>query len=126
MTKLPLRTAILIPLFALAACKQQPQVIDTPEDAMKNQVANAKPVELPPSISATVAFRCADNSLVTVDFFKGGTQVTLHPTKDGVPVHMTSQVAGGPFTADGGYTLAGDEKAIKWKDAKKPELSCHV
>ena len=126
MTKHPM-SAVLLSFVALAACQQkQPTVIDSTEDPLKNQIAHAKPVELPPSISATVQFRCKDQSVVTVDFFKGGKQATLHPTKDGEPVHLTAETAGGPYTADGGYTLSGDEKKITWKDAKKPELSCHV
>ena len=127
MNKAPLLSAAALSLFALAACNQkQPTVIDPNPDPMRNQVAAAKPVELPPAISATVQFRCKDQSVVTVDFFKGNKQLTLHPTKDGEPVHLTAETAGGPYTADGGYTLSGDEKKITWKDAKKPELTCHV
>lgn len=124
---LPL-AAVAVSLLALAACNTQkePKVVDTTEDPLGNAVQNAKPVELPPAISATVEFRCKDNTLVTVDFFKGNTQLTLHPTKDGIPVHLVAATAGGPYTAAGGYTLSGDEKKITWKDAEKPEQTCHV
>ena len=125
MTKHLLATAPLA-LLALAACDNKPTVIDPNPDPMKNEVAAAKPVELPPAISATVQFRCKDQSIVTVDFFKGGKQATVHPTKAGEPVRLTSEVAGGPFTGPGGYSLTGDEKKISWKDKDKPELSCHV
>ena len=125
MTKLLLSAAPLA-LLALAACDNKPTVIDPNPDPMKNEVAAAKPVELPPAIAATVQFRCKDQSIVTVDFFKGKMQATVHPTKAGEPVHLTATTAGGPFTAPGGYQLTGDEKKISWKDKDKPELSCHV
>ena len=112
-------------LLALAACDNKPTVIE-PNDPMKNAVAAAPPVELPPSISATVQFRCKDQSVITVDFFKGNKQATVHPTKAGEPVHLTAATAGGPYTAPNGYSLSGDEKKISWKDKDKPELTCHV
>lgn len=113
-------------LLALAGCKKQTTVIDPNPDPMKNAVAAAPPVELPPSISATVLFRCKDQSVVTIDFFKGHKQLTLHPTKSGEPVHLVASVEGGPYTAAGGYVLTGDERKIAWKDAEKPEMTCHV
>ena len=118
--------ATTLTLFALAACNNKPTVIDPNPDPMKNQIASAPPVQLPPSISATVEFRCKDQSVITVDFFKGKMQATVHPTKAGEPVHLTATAAGGPFTAPNGYSLSGDEKKISWKDKDKPELSCHV
>ncbi len=126
MTKLsPLAVAPLA-LLALAACHNKPIIVDGNTDPMKNQVAAAPPVELPPAISATVEFRCKDQSVITVDFFKGNKQATVHPTKAGEPVHLTAATVGGPFTAPNGYSLTGDEKKISWKDKDKPELSCHV
>ena len=124
MTKLTPLSAAPLALLALAACNTKPTVIE-PTDPMKNAVAAAPPVQLPPSISATVLFRCKDQSVITVDFFKGMMQATVHPTKSGEPVHLTAATAGGPYTG-GGYTLAGDTKKITWKDAQKPELTCHV
>lgn len=126
MNKLTPFSAATFALLALAACKKQTTVIDPNPDPMKNEVAAAPPVQLPPSISATVEFRCKDQSVVSVDFFKGKMQATVHPTKAGEPVHLTSATAGGPFTTPDGYKLSGDEKKIMWKDKDKPELSCHV
>ena len=61
----------LVPLLALAACNSKPTVIQAQDDSdnMKTAVANAAPVTLPPSIIATKTFRCADNSVVSVDFY---------------------------------------------------------
>lgn len=126
MKKLTPLSVAALSLLALAACKKQTVVIDPNPDPMKNAVAAAPPVQLPPAISATVEFRCKDQSVITVDFFKGKMQATVHPTKSGEPVHLTATTAGGPFSAPNGYSLSGDEKKISWKDKDKPELSCHV
>ena len=115
-----------VALLALAACNNKPTVVDGPADPMANAIKNAPPVTLPPPIAATIEYRCKDNSLVTVDWFKGDMQVTLHPTKEGAPVHLKADKQGGPFTADGGYKLSGDQKKITWSDAGKPEQTCNV
>ena len=125
MTKLPLRSAS-VALLALAACNNKPTVVGGPPDPMANAIANAPPVELPPPIAATVEYRCKDNSLVTVDWFKGDMMATIHPTKTGAPVRLTADKQGGPFTADGGYKLTGDQKKIEWTDAGKKEQACNV
>ena len=126
MTKPSPLAAPALALLALAACNNKPIVVDGNPDPMKNQIATAPPVQLPPAISASVQFRCKDQSVITVDFFKGNLQTTVHPTKAGEPVHLTSATAGGPYTGPNGYSLTGDEKKIVWKDKDKPELSCHV
>ena len=126
MTSKTLVSAAVLSLLALAACqKHQPQVIDPNPDPMASALANAPAVTLPPPIEATVQFRCKDNSLLSVDFFKGEMQATAHPTKTGEPVHLTAQTAGGPYTAEGGYTLTGDTKAVTFQEPGK-ERSCHI
>lgn len=64
-------------LLALAACNSKPaapEVVDSNPDPMANQLANAAPVELPPSIKSEQTMRCKDNSLAYVTFFQGGKQ----------------------------------------------------
>ena len=63
------RTPLLLTLAAaaaLAGCNKQSHTIvaGPPED---NTAVNAN-VQLPPSIVATKLYRCADNSVVTVDY----------------------------------------------------------
>ena len=126
MTKPSLLAAPALAFLALAACNNKPIVVDGNPDPMKNAVAAAPPVQLPPAISASVLFRCKDQSVVTVDFLMGNMPARLHPTTAGEPVHLTAAMGGGPYTGPNGYSLTGDEKKIEWKDKDKPELSCHV
>ena len=72
------RTALLVTLAAaaaLAGCNENHTIVaGGPQD--DNNVANAAsngPVVLPPSITATKTYRCADNKLVYIDWMSDGT-----------------------------------------------------
>lgn len=123
---LPLLAA---PLMALAACNSQPtkpEVIDANPDPMANQIANAAPVELPPAIRADKTFRCSDGSLVGVTFFQGDKQVLVRAPSTATATRLTAPEAGKPYTAEGGWTLSGDEKTVTLTTPGKKGLSCHV
>lgn len=61
--------------LALASCDNSDHTIvaGEPDDPMADELANAAPVELPPSIAASETYRCKDNSLVYVDWLSDGT-----------------------------------------------------
>jgi hypothetical protein len=115
----------LLPLLALAACNSKPNVVNTSDDDdMKTAVANAAPVTLPPSILATKTFRCADNSVVSVDFYSDNASASLHP-KSGSPIALKAPAAGQPM-AGGGYTLDGKatDASVKITEPGKDAQSC--
>jgi len=118
------------PLFALAACNsqpQQPEVVDSNPDPLANEIANAAPVELPPSIRAEKTFRCADGSLVAVTFFNGDKQANVRvPSTATTPTVLKAPEKGEPYTAEGGWTLTGDDSKITLIQPEKKALSCHV
>jgi hypothetical protein len=127
MKSLPLMTAAAALALSLSACqKQQPTVIDTTApDPMASQLANAAPVELPPAMVASVSFRCKDNSLVYVDFFKGDTQANLHvKEKNKTPIVLRAAASGDPLTGNG-YTLTGNQDQISLTTPDGAKLSCH-
>lgn len=115
MIKPLLTSAAAVALLALAACNDSNKVeeIDTiAPDPMASEMANAAPVELPPSIEASVTFRCQPgNTLLFVDFFAGGTKATLKTKQDGTPTLLTAPAAGEAYVAEGGYKLTGNAKA---------------
>ena len=116
-----------VALLALSACsKPQPQVVDTNPDPMATELANAKPVELPPAIKADVTFRCKDQSLVYVTFFQGDKLAMIRTAPNGSPTRLTAPEAGQPLTAEGGWSLTGDPKAITVSQPGKSSLTCHV
>jgi hypothetical protein len=56
--------------FVLSACNDDGHTIvqQGPTDTMANQLANAAPVELPPSIVASKTYRCDGNKVVEIDW----------------------------------------------------------
>jgi hypothetical protein len=116
------------PLILLAACNSQPtqpEVVETNPDPLKNQLATAAPVELPPAIRSDKTLRCADGSLVGVTFFQGDKQVTLRAPSTASPVKLVAPEAGKPFVGENGTLLSGDEKKVSVTLPGKPALSCH-
>lgn len=113
-------------LLPLAACNNnQPETVDTTApDPMASQLANAAAVELPPSVKASVTFRCQPgNSLVYVDFFSGDKLANLRTEANGAPIRLTAEEAGQPFTGEG-YTVEGTPSAMTYIAPGKDALSC--
>ena len=67
-------TLIALGALAIAACNKEDHNIVAGEkpDPMAEQLNKAAPVALPPSIQASEAYRCKDNSLVYIDWMSDG------------------------------------------------------
>jgi len=85
---------------ALAGCNKEDHTIVAggPDEGNANAAANA-PVTLPPSVAASKAYRCKDNSLVYIDWLSDGT----------ARVKKTREEVGTPVTP--GNELKGDAHA---------------
>lgn len=108
MTRAPLLLAI-VAAAALAGCESEPIVVGGPADDPANQapVANG-PIELPPSIVASHAYRCRDNSLVYIDWLSNDTaRIKQDRGPEGVTVTKGED---GAYTAEG-QSLSGDPTA---------------
>jgi hypothetical protein len=112
----PLRRALPIVsgalLLTLAACNSQPEnIVVGPPDDMKDQLATAKKVELPPAMLASKSYRCGDNSLAYVDWYADDKSAGIHKAKGDAPTIVKAPEPGKEMTADGGFALTGDAKA---------------
>jgi hypothetical protein len=109
---------IIVGMAALAACDKDSHTIvggDQP-DPMKDELANAAPVELPPAIAATKTYRCKDNSLVRIDWLQAGKGAYLHGEgHDQTHLKVAEAVEGKPastdLVAEGGFVLKGEATA---------------
>jgi hypothetical protein len=71
---------------ALAGCNKENHTIVAGPDTGENATANA-PVALPPSITASKVYRCADNQVVYVNWLSDGSaNVKNKPDQVGTPV----------------------------------------
>ena len=128
MTRTPL-LLMLAAAAALAGCnKESHTIVAGPEEGQTNNaVANAN-VQLPPSSIATKLYRCADNSVVTVDYMSDNKSATVKAGKDGAPVQVVSAEPGKPMTGTGGYSVEGSPTASSAKIAVPghPAQTCNA
>lgn len=112
-------------LLSLAGCNSEPETLTNERpDPQAEAMANAAPVTLPPAMSASVAFRCKDNSLVYVDFFDGSF-VNYRTDRAAPPTVLRAPVKGEPYVAEG-YSLTGDAKSISLTAPGKGSQSCNA
>jgi hypothetical protein len=124
---------IVIGSAALVACKQETIVAGEQPDPMKEELAKAPPVELPPAIAATKTYRCKDNAIVRIDWLQGGKGAYLHgdgheQTHLKLAETAEGQPASTDLTADGGFVLKGSASAssVNLTMPGKGSQSCHV
>ena len=115
MTRTPM-LLMLAAAAALAGCnKESHTIVAGPPGDDVNAAKNAN-VQLPPSITATKLYRCADNSVVTVDYLSDNKSANVHE-KGGNVTQVTAPEAGQPMTAAGGYSVDGSATASSAKIA---------
>ncbi|MBB3764368.1 hypothetical protein [Sphingomicrobium lutaoense] len=88
----------------LGACGQndEPDVVGGPADPMANQLANAEPIGPIPVMVGSEDYRCADNSLVQVDFIQTGEENSVRVTPEGeAGVTAVEGEEAGTFTGEG-------------------------
>ena len=137
---------LLAPLsvLALAACnKSETPAVEADAEAAKT--AEAAPIAMPPAITASGTYRCADSTVLYVDFLGKNEAADIRVgDKNAVAVRVTAPVAAvpaadapaadaktaeaapaGPMkSADGAATLSGSGKQINVKLADKGAQTC--
>lgn len=107
-------------LLALAGCNNEPVQINTIEADTNGPATPLNVAELPPSITASKSYRCADNSLFFVEFYSNNTAMIHRGARDAPGTLLTGTAATGPFTADGqSVSGSGDNVTINGR-------SCHT
>ncbi len=124
MTRNPL-VLTLLAAAALAGCGEDHTIVAGGPDE-GNVVATNTPVTLPPSISSSKIYRCADNDVVYVDWLSDGKSANVRTEKTGSPTQVTAPAPGEPMTAAGGYSVSGTAEAASVRIAVpgKSEESC--
>jgi hypothetical protein len=83
-------------------------------------------VELPPAVVAAKTYRCADNSVVHVDWLSDGKSANIRPDKSTSSTQVTATEAGKPMVGPAGYSVEGSSTASSVKIAVPghPAQSC--
>jgi hypothetical protein len=124
MTRTPLLIAI-VATAALAGCNKEDHTIVAGGPDGDTIAANT-PIALPPSITASKIYRCADNKVVHVDWLSDNKSANIRADQGGSPTQVTSAEAGKEMTAAGGYSLIGTSSAttVKIGVPGHPAQSC--
>ena len=131
-----------VAMLALAACNKT----ETPTEAEAAATAAkeaAAPIELPPAITASATYRCADNTILYVDFLGANIAADIRvgektadalrvsaaapaaPAAGAAPVDAAAAAPAGPLkSADGQALLSGSGSNINVKLPGKGAQSC--
>ena len=120
-----LAAAVGAAILSLTACGEPEVVTVNRYDPMADALKNAAPVEAPPMIQASRAYRCRDNSLVYIDFLSNGTANVRN--QRGGEIVATLAAAGGnpPYTAEG-YSVSANGEEISYTAPGRGTQSCHT
>jgi hypothetical protein len=104
------RTPLIIAATAavlLAGCNQKDHTIVAGADGDNANNPVEAPVALPPSITSSKIYRCADSSVAYVDWLSDNKSANIKTDQSGTPTLVTAPEAGQPMTAAGGYEISG-------------------
>ena len=128
MTRTPL-LLMLAAAAALAGCNENHTIGgDADHNATNSAEANAN-VQLPPMSIGTKLYRCADNSVVTVDYLSDNKSANVRVGENGSPVRVTMAEPGKPMTsADSSISLEGSPTSSSAKIAVPghPAQTCNA
>jgi len=129
MTRTPL-LIILAAAAALAGCNKENHTIVSgpPGDENETNASANAPIAMPPSVSASKIYRCADNKILYVDWLSDNKSANIRTDKGGVPTQVTAPEAGKPMTGPAGYSLDGSAsaKSVKIGVPGHPAQSCNA
>ena len=93
--------------IGLNACSYEPEKVGpSNNDPQREALAKAPRVDLPPSIQASRTYRCADNSLVYVDFYTNDT-AQIRTSQGGQPTLLRAEGGNPPYRAEG-YSVSAN------------------
>ena len=101
--------AAIAAFLTLSACGEPETVGPADNDPQKEALAKATPKQLPPSIQVSRVYRCADNSLVYVDFYTNQT-AQVRTSEGGTPTTLTTPGGTAPYVAEGFSVAANAER----------------
>lgn len=124
------RIALIITLAAAAALSgcgnESHNIVAGGPEPDENAPASNTGVELPPVVVATKIYRCADNTIVHVDWMSDNKSANVRMDKSTSPTHVAAPEAGKPMVGPAGYSVEGSSNAASAKIAVPghPAQSC--
>jgi hypothetical protein len=115
---------------ALAGCNKESHTIVAGPDVDDNETNTAAhaPVALPPTISASKTYRCADNKIIYVDWLSDNKSANIRTDKAGTPTQVTAAEPGKPMSGPEGFSIDGTSsaKSVKIAVPGHPAQTCNA
>jgi hypothetical protein len=105
----------------LPACKPT-TIVTGPPDEHANAAMH---IILPPAVKVSYVYRCADNSVIYVDFLSDDVTANLRMKQMGAITALIAPTAGKAFTGDG-YEISGSGKQIDFERPQLPRETCQA
>ena len=121
--------ALCFAALSTAACSEQVDeapVADNDSIAANEQQADEplnETAALPPMIDRSPSYRCADGDALYVDILTDEDAVMVRDSRADVPLQLTRESAGEPFTGDG-RTLSGTGSQVTYSTPDRPSQTC--
>lgn len=109
------RTLALASLAALtlSACQKNGTADQNATDNSMTAANTAAPVELPPAIKQSATLRCADNSVIYIDFYSDNKSASVRKEQTGQATRVTASDETTPMTStDGGTIVKGHQPPV--------------
>lgn len=82
-------------------------------------------ITLPPAVKVSYVYRCADNSVIYVDFLSDDVTANLRTKQMGAITALKAPAAGKAF-AGAGYEISGAGSQITFKRPQQRDESCEA
>ena len=82
-------------------------------------------VTLPPAVKASYVYRCADNSVIYVDFLSDDVTADLRRAQMGALTVLNAPAAGKDYSG-AGYKISGSGKQIGFERPQMPSEQCQA
>lgn len=106
-----------VAMLALAACSNN----ETPKEGEADPAAAAQaaPIELPPSITASATYRCADNTILYIDFLGANVAADIRVTdKTATAIRVSAPAAPLPAAGEAAPAEAAPAGPMKSADGE--------
>lgn len=124
--------ALCLAVLTTAACNQRSEEAATETNATAAEeeqaaesinIEDMDSAELPPMIVRSPAYRCSDGNALYVDVLSDENAVTVRDSRSDIPVRLTRDAPGEPFTDDG-RTLSGTGTEVRYSSPERPSQVC--
>ena len=117
--------ALTAAFCALSGCGETETVTGNgPADPQAGNLAKAAPVTLPPAILESKTYRCADNSLVYINFLTDGLTVNVRDKQEEPPIAtLKAPEPGAPFVSEG-FSLSGSGDTVTYTSPDSGTQTC--